>query len=59
MSDLAWVRDSRYSIERHEDSTNRTAIGVVLSDYVTMAFAFMSVAFGPAVVWLFVWMASR
>ena len=30
-----------------------------LIDYATIAFAFMSVACGPLVVWLLVWMAAR
>jgi hypothetical protein len=59
MSDLACARDRIGSIERHEELKNRTAIGQILSDYATMAFAFLSVAFGPALVWVLVWMASR
>jgi hypothetical protein len=49
------VRDNKESIERHDDLTSRAAIGLILSDYATMAFVFMSVAFGPLVLW----MASR
>ncbi len=52
MSDLASVRDSKESIERHDDLTSRAAIGLILSDYATTAFVFMSVAFGPTLVWL-------
>ena len=59
MSDLASVRDSKESIERHDDLTSRAAIGLILSDYAMMAFVFMSVAFGPTLVWLVLWMASR
>jgi hypothetical protein len=55
MSDLTSVRDNKESIERHDDLTSRAAIGLILSDYATMAFVFMSVAFGPLVLW----MASR
>ena len=32
---------------------------LVLIDYATMAFALLAVAFGPAVVWTLLWMASR
>jgi hypothetical protein len=32
---------------------------LILIDYATMAFVFMSVAFGPALVWTLVWMAAR
>ena len=59
MSDLASVRDRKYSTEGRDDSTSRTGIGLVLSDYARMAFAFMLMAFGPAVVWLLIWVASR
>jgi hypothetical protein len=59
MSDLVSIRYNKDSTERHEELKNRTAIGLVLSDYATMAFVFMSVAFGPTLVWLLVWMASR
>ncbi len=40
MSDLASVRDNKESIERHDDLTSRAAIGLILSDYATMAFVF-------------------
>jgi len=59
MSSLASVGDREYSIERHEDSTNRTAIALILSEHARMALAFMSVAVGPVFVWLLVWMASH
>jgi hypothetical protein len=59
MSDLACARDNQYPTERHEGLTNRAAIGLMLSEYATMAFVFMSVVFGPTLVWLLVWMASR
>jgi hypothetical protein len=59
MSDLASVRDNKESIERHDDLTGRAAIGLILSDYAMMAFVFMSVAFGPTLVWLVLWTASR
>ena len=58
MSYLALVGDRKYSTERREDSTNRSVIGLVLSEHARMAFAFMSVALGPAFVWLLVWIAS-
>ena len=48
MSYLALV-DDRYSNER----------GLVLSEHARIAFAFMSVALGPAFVWFLVWMAAR
>jgi hypothetical protein len=32
MSDLASVRDSKESIERHDDLTSRAAIGLILSE---------------------------
>jgi hypothetical protein len=32
---------------------------LVLIDYATMAFALMAVAFGPAVVWTMLYLASR
>jgi hypothetical protein len=59
MSYLALVGDREYSTERHEDSTNRAVIALILSEHARMALAFMSVAVGPAFVWLLVWMASR
>jgi hypothetical protein len=32
---------------------------LVLIDYATMAFALMAVAFGPAIVWTMLYLASR
>jgi hypothetical protein len=59
MSDLIGARDSTYPTERREDPADRTAIGLVLSDYARMAFVFMSAALGPVFVWCLVWIASR
>jgi hypothetical protein len=42
-----------------EDSTKLTELRLILIDYATMAFVFMSVAFGPTLVWTLVWMAAR
>ena len=58
MSYPALVGDREYSTERHEVSTNRTLVALILSEHARTALAFMSVAVGPAFVWLLVWIAS-
>jgi hypothetical protein len=59
MSDIAHAREGRHATETREGSTKLTEMRLILIDYATMAFVFMSVAFGPALVWTLVWMAAR
>jgi hypothetical protein len=41
-----------------ESQKRMTAMQNILTDYATGLFLFMSVAVGPALVWMFVWMAA-
>ena len=59
MSGIAHARGSRHATERRQDATKLNEMRLILIHYVTMAFVFMSVAFGPALVWTLVWMAAR
>ena len=53
MIDTAHAREGRYVTEW------LSAVRLTLIDYATMAFVLMSVTFGPALVWMLVWIAAR
>jgi hypothetical protein len=57
VSHTPWRVDVRMRCEQ-ESQARMTAMQNMLTDYTTALFLFMSVAFGPALVWVLVWAAS-
>ena len=59
LSDIAHIPDRQICDRMPGALRMEVTMRLVLIDYATMAFALMAVAFGPAIVWTMLYLASR
>jgi hypothetical protein len=59
MSDITHTDLPGYEKEWRAAPERESAVRLALIDYATLAFVLLSVATGPGLVWVMLWLASR